>query len=75
MVDLIIGEGNTLMQAETDFELKKIELLEEHPDVYLSHLTNYNKYGKFQIVQHYCFPKKVDATETVMTGKVKHKGF
>ena len=77
IINLIIGEGKTQLQAEADFELKLQDFKETNPDVYLSHKTHYNKFGRFQVVQHYCFPKKADAVESVITSssKVKRKGF
>ena len=71
----IFGEGKTAIQAEADFEMKKQEWMDEHPDTYLSHKTIFNKFGLHQVVQHVTLPSEKDAVESVITKKVKRKGF
>lgn len=73
---LIVGDGKTALQAEADYEMKKQEIKDDHPDAYFSHKTIFQKFGRHQVVQHVVLEQDAsDATESVITKKVKRKGF
>lgn len=74
--ELIVGEGKTPLQAEADYEMKKQAIKDDYPDAYFSHKTVYQKHGRHQVVQYVVLEQdRSDATDSVLTKKVKRKGF
>jgi len=74
--DYIFGEGKSALHAEADFEMKKQEVMDEYPEARLSHKTLFQKHGRHQVVQYVILERdEQDVVDSVLTRKVKRKGF